>query len=846
MVKSVSLVILVGCSIAACSDSPEQPGTPDDIRSDVTETDVAPDADAGRFDVPDEPDLGDDTVDDTAVDAIDDGDADEDSAEDEDIWVGPICGNGLIELGEVCDDNNNFSGDGCSLDCLSTEDCGNAIVDLDEQCDDGNFNPGDGCDAECRNEEGCGNGVIGVGEQCDDGNLVNGDGCSDACVRELFSVADSDEDGISDFDEGSGAIDTDEDGEPDSLDTDSDNDGISDAVEAGDDDLATPPTDSDDDETPDFRDLDSDADLISDEVEGSADNDGDGLGNYADPDADGDYVPDLVEGVVDSDDDGTRDYLDEDSDNDTILDLHELLADSDGDGVPNRIDLDSDGDGLSDATEAGDDDPETYPFDLDADGQPNYIDVDSDGDGLPDAAEPGCAAGGPNGNDPDSDDDGFSDLAEWLVGADACVFTSPEAFGEFTDFFFVLPGDGTASAAPLEFSSDLVKADVAINMDTTATMGGEIAQLRTTFSTSVFPQTAALIGDPAFSVSTFDDFLCDGHGRGSDQPFRLLQRITTNVATAQTVMDAIPLHSGGDIEESGFEALYQLATGAGVTGCDTTVPPFDPARFRIEGVADGDIGGVGFRDDSFPVVIHITDAVARDGSEYGPFAATRDDAIDALNDIQARVVGVASAFEPIAQLEDIALSTGAVVRSCAWNGSRPFGCGSTQCCTGIDGVGRNSIDGECPLVFRINDDGTGLGNTIVTAIDALGRGTTFDVTTVLRADEIELAATGLDTRCFIRSIIPDSSETVGTCTTVPEFADINPVDGIDDSFRNVTVGTQLFFDVVAQNDGCTAETDLPQAFTAFIDVVGDGVTVLDTMRVTIIVPADSTNPASVP
>lgn len=845
MGKSLPFVVLAACALAACSDSPEPPATAADTGSDTVEADTQSDADAGRFDVPDEPDAVGDTVD--VEDDVDvENDAVEDTTEDEDIWVGPVCGNGIIELGEVCDDNNNFSGDGCSLDCLSTEECGNAIVDLDEQCDDGNFNPGDGCDAECKNEEGCGNGVIGVGEQCDDGNLVNGDGCSDDCVRELFSVLDSDEDGISDFDEGSGLVDTDEDGDPDSADLDSDDDGILDAVEAGDTDLATPPFDSDDDETPDFRDLDSDADLISDEVEGDIDTDGDGIGNFADSDSDGDYVPDIVEGVVDSDEDGERDYLDTDSDDDTILDLHELLADSDEDGIPNRIDDDSDGDGLLDSDEAGDDDPETYPFDLDADGQPNYIDVDSDGDGLPDAAEPGCSAGGPNGNDPDSDDDGYSDLAEWLVGADTCAFTTAEAFAEFTDFFFVLPGDGTASEAPLEFSSDLIKADIAINMDTTATMGGEIGELRTTFSSQVFPRTAELIADPAFAVSTFDDFLCDEHGQGSDLPFRLLQRMTTSVTTAQGVMNAIPLHSGSDIEESGYEALYQVATGAGVTGCDTVVPPFDPARFEIEGVADGDIGGVGFRDDSFPVVVHITDAVARDGSEYGDFAATRDDAVDALNDIQARVVGVASGIEPVDQLQDIALSTGAVVRTCAWDGARPFGCGSTQCCTGIDGLGRNPVGGECPLVFQINDDGTGLGPTIVTAIGALGRGTNFDVTTVLRADEIELAATGLDTRCFIRSITPDSSETTGTCTTVPEFADINPIDGIDDSFRNVTVGTQLFFDVVAQNDGCIAETDLPQAFTAFIDVVGDGVTLLDTMRVTIIVPADSTNPASVP
>ncbi|HEX7500126.1 MAG TPA: hypothetical protein VF524_07440, partial [Polyangia bacterium] len=32
------------------------------------------------------------------------------------------CGNGRLESGEVCDDGNVVSGDGCSADCTSVED----------------------------------------------------------------------------------------------------------------------------------------------------------------------------------------------------------------------------------------------------------------------------------------------------------------------------------------------------------------------------------------------------------------------------------------------------------------------------------------------------------------------------------------------------------------------------------------------------------------------------------------------------------------------------------------------------------------------------------------------------
>ncbi len=765
-----------------------------------------------------------------------------------DIPGGPVCGNGRVEAGEECDDGNNFPGDGCNATCTSDESCGNGIVDPAESCDDGNLVPGDGCDQICRREEGCGNGIVEVGEQCDDGNATNGDGCSAECLREVFIAEDSDGDGIADFDEGNGAIDTDGDGITDDLDTDSDNDGIPDSVEAGDSDMSSEPVDTDGDGRPDFRDLDSDSDTISDQIEGFEDPDEDGFGNYADTDSDGDYVPDIVETTRDSDGDGTPDYLDEDSDNDSILDEHELFADSDLDGVPNRLDLDSDDDGIADATEAGDGDLATYPVDIDGDGQPDYIDVDSDGDGLPDGSEPGCAFGGPNRHQHDSDGDGYSDLAEVLVGSDPCTSTAPSEFREFTDFFFILPAGAPPENAPLEFSSNIVQADVSMAMDTTGSMGGEIGNLRARFSSFIFPQIRAQIPNVAFGVSTFDDFPCSGHGSGADQPFILRHRVTTNLGNAQSAINSIPLHSGADYFESGYESMFQTATGAGVSGCGASVPAFDPGRGRVPGEADGTIGGVGFRDGSFPIVIHITDAPAHDEGAYGGFAASRDEAVNALRARQIRLVGVVSGSDPRGQLEYVARETGAVVPTCAWDGARPGGCGGGQCCTGHGGAGRGADGGgTCPLVFDIDSGGNGLDIAAVTAIRALVNTTTFEVTTNLRRDDDEFILTGVDTRCFIQSIVPDHFEAPpGSCSTTPSVADINPPDGVNDSYRNVTPGTQLFFNVTAQNAGCVAETDMPQAFTAFIDVVGDGLTVLDTQRVTIIVPAASSNPSTVP
>ena len=93
-----------------------------------------------------------------------------------------VCGNGVMEIDEACDDGNKVGGDGCSADCKSTEVCGNGKKDFGEACDDGNIVNGDGCSANCMSDETCGNGKKDPGEVCDDGNAIGGDGCSVNCM----------------------------------------------------------------------------------------------------------------------------------------------------------------------------------------------------------------------------------------------------------------------------------------------------------------------------------------------------------------------------------------------------------------------------------------------------------------------------------------------------------------------------------------------------------------------------------------------------------------------------------------------------------------------------------------
>jgi hypothetical protein len=93
---------------------------------------------------------------------------------------------------------------------------------------------------------------------------------------------------------------------PNFLDSDSDNDGISDQIECR---CSRPGAkiscggadDADEDGLPNFLDLDSDSDGLMDSVEGMEDDNGNGLPNYVDPFSASDNGRRII---IDSDDDG--------------------------------------------------------------------------------------------------------------------------------------------------------------------------------------------------------------------------------------------------------------------------------------------------------------------------------------------------------------------------------------------------------------------------------------------------------------------------------------------------------------------------------------------------------------
>ncbi len=99
--------------------------------------------------------------------------------------AGPLCGNGVIDMGETCDDGNADEGDACLSDCQPAS-CGDGFIQRGvEQCDDGNAVQSDGCSTRCTVGY-CGDGILQSqdGEQCDDENTIDGDGCSSECQRQ--------------------------------------------------------------------------------------------------------------------------------------------------------------------------------------------------------------------------------------------------------------------------------------------------------------------------------------------------------------------------------------------------------------------------------------------------------------------------------------------------------------------------------------------------------------------------------------------------------------------------------------------------------------------------------------
>ena len=209
--------------------------------------------------------------------------------------------------------------------------------------------------------------------------------------------------------------------------TDSDNDGISNAVDIDDDNDTildvdeynglNPLDDHDKDFTPNYRDTDFGADANNDGIVDIFDFDNDGVPNHLDLDSDNDGILDIVEAgnkSVDTNRNGRTnkpvgknglDNTKENNDNSNAS-INYTIPNTDTNGNQDFIDIDADGDGIVDNIE-GQTTPNykapngvinalgidtaypngITPTDTDRDGKPDYIDLNSDNDIREDAIE---------------------------------------------------------------------------------------------------------------------------------------------------------------------------------------------------------------------------------------------------------------------------------------------------------------------------------------------------------------------------------------------------------------------------------------------------------------------------
>jgi hypothetical protein len=453
------------------------------------------------------------------------------------------------------------------------------------------------------------------------------------------------------------------------------------------------------------------------------------------------------------------------------------------------------------------------------------------------------------------------------VGVAQLTVAAYRQTGEQQDFFFVLPYDDPAGPQekPLTFSTDVKALDVFFNMDTTGSMGGPIGNLQSSLVSTVIPGIEAQIPNTYFGVGAFEDFpiapfgeqVCNYFGPSApDQPFQLLREMTNVVADVQAAVNQLslpngwPIGCGNDTPESNIESLYQIATGEGIAGPGVTNVPAN-----VSGV-----GGVGFREGAMPVIVSITDAISHEnaanpclGASYtgnagvAAVAHNRSNMFAALGEICARVVPVvvsnfAASCSPLSDGNEFATQTGAIIPPDAWDlapGGRPPGCGAGQCCTGINGAGvaPNGM-GLCPLTYRVNSNGSGLGQSIVDGVQMLAAYSPFDVTTQVDGMDTDVDGValppGTTTADFIVSVVPFSHGPI-------PLPGVPPPTLTDVAFLDVIPDTDVTFTVTAYND-FVPQGPSARLFTASITVLADGCSDLDTREVLILVPPQALPP----
>jgi hypothetical protein len=375
----------------------------------------------------------------------------------------------------------------------------------------------------------------------------------------------------------------------------------------------------------------------------------------------------------------------------------------------------------------------------------------------------------------------------------------------------------------LVFSTDIRVADVYFVVDTTGSMGGAIANVRTSLSTpgtGIIDQVRVEIADVWFGVGGFDDYQVAPYGYAlyGDRAYYHLQDLTGDIPTAQAAVNTLATHFGGDGPESLIPALWSIATGMGLPGMGGW--PTDRATGAGGFAACPAAMSTGwpcFRTGAVPIIVAITDIQTHNGPpltpggpDSQPYTVAGADvaprymaAIDALNAVNAKVIGVAvNGTSAQADLNAIATATGAV-----------------------DGAGM-------PLV-SVASAGS-VSSAIVAQIRTLANDTPLDISVVFDDDTTDAVDTWA---AFVDHLEANEVGDAGRGCAARMGEDTD-ADGYADTFRSVTPGNPVCFDIIVKQNDTVMPTRDPQLFRATLRVLGDGFTELDRRDVFFLVPPE--------
>lgn len=413
------------------------------------------------------------------------------------------------------------------------------------------------------------------------------------------------------------------------------------------------------------------------------------------------------------------------------------------------------------------------------------------------------------------------------IGFTHLVLVQQARSGDRRDATVLIPynGEPSAKSFTLKVGGGVNRADVAIVMDTTGSMGGSIADLVSSLTTKILPDLQRKIPDVAFGLVEHKDYPVGGYGSTGDFPVKLHKPITTETLAVKAALASLAANGGGDLPEAQVSAMYYALKETDLKWeGGTTAKAVTPTER---------LAPIGFRAGALPVMILVTDTDWHE-PDHAAYDKTKVyDAItiemlaDAFKAVNARFVNITATTPNIeTQANKLSDLTNSNVPPDAFGST----CGG-KCCTGLSGAAREpTMEGRCRLNF-LHSGGEGVSTQLINAILGLSIGTNFDIS-ARGAPATELA----DASSLITAVkLMPAGDGLLMCAAAA-VKDTNG-DGTPDSYDNVSAKTPVCFGVDLANNTTLAPKNVPGLYAARFEATGaPGQILLDRRTIVLVVP----------